>query len=410
VGHPPPPRGGGGWSKKKVSVAAFSERSKGVKQTTTDTGRTLYENLMKDKISNFGIRRAIVHYAGEHGIKAAARHYGCSRNTVRTWTRRFRTEGNQGLFNRSRAPKTQARRTPEKVEQEVVRCRQRSGFGAARLVEEFNLPLSKGAAHRIIRDAELLSRRPRKHHRKRDLRAVKAAYEPFSRFQMDTKDLCDIPHYWRQIRELGLPRYQYSIRELSTGAIFLSFSSTLSKTWSTFTIKRFLQHLREQGADLRKIVITTDLGTEFDGETRHYRNEGFHRSICATGATHRFNPPSCPNANADVESFHATVEHEFYDRETFYDCNDFLLKINTYQAWFNIGRKNRSRNGTPIQLQHQKKTLLQPTIFLLPPFIVESIYDKTGGQHLTGSPDICLPQSTRLRGRTAWQSGHPSHL
>ena len=42
------------------------------------------------------------------------------------------------------------------------------------------------------------------------------------------------------------------------------------------------------------------LGTEYDGEPVHDRPEGFHGSITAVKTTHRFNPPSCPQANADA--------------------------------------------------------------------------------------------------------------
>ena len=73
----------------------------------------------------------------------------------------------------------------------------------------------------------------RRHHRKNDLRAVKAAYPPFTRFQMDVKHLTDIPFYWPQMQRNGLPRFQYTIRELSCGAQFLAYSNELSKTYAT---------------------------------------------------------------------------------------------------------------------------------------------------------------------------------
>ncbi|MDR2513443.1 MAG: hypothetical protein LBD01_06595 [Puniceicoccales bacterium] len=42
--------------------------------------------------------------------------------------------------------------------------------------ETFDLPAGKGAAHRILRDAGLVRKRPRKH--KADLRAIKATHAP----------------------------------------------------------------------------------------------------------------------------------------------------------------------------------------------------------------------------------------
>ena len=70
-----------------------------------------------------------------------------------------------------------------------------------------------------------LTRTPRKkHRRKNDLRAIKAAYAPFTRFQMDVKYLTDLPDYWPQMQALHLPRFQYTLRELSLGAQFLAYS------------------------------------------------------------------------------------------------------------------------------------------------------------------------------------------
>ncbi len=55
---------------------------------------------------------------------------------------------------------------------------------------------------------------------------------------------------------------------------------------------------------------------------------------------HRPIPPSCPNANADVETFHNLVENEFFDLENFASREDFFCKISTYQSYFNYLRKN----------------------------------------------------------------------
>ncbi|MFZ4100178.1 MAG: helix-turn-helix domain-containing protein [Chlamydiia bacterium] len=55
-------------------------------------------------------RKALVEYAKTNGIKPAMRHFGCSRNTIRKWLRRFETEGQEGLTGlpRGRRPKAKA--------------------------------------------------------------------------------------------------------------------------------------------------------------------------------------------------------------------------------------------------------------------------------------------------------------
>ncbi len=225
----------------------------------------------------------------------------------------------------------------------------------------FELPVGIGAAHRILSDAQLVRKRPRKHQRKADLRAIKAMHPPLRRLQMDTKYLNDIPHYFPQMQGSGMPRFQYTLRDEATGALFVSYATELSKTYATFTIRRVLEHLRAHGVNLAEVVVRTDLGTEFDGDTVRYREDGFHGTITGLGATHRFNPPAHPNSNADVESSHATIEPEFFDLESFANADHFLAAVTTYQHFFNFARKNRSRaNLTPASILALRAPHLTP--------------------------------------------------
>ena len=351
---------------------------------------------------HFALRHQVVAHARAHGIKPAARHFGCQRNTVRKWLRRFQALGHAGLKSLSRAPKSCPHRIDAALEARVVALRKKSpGFGARRLVAEFDLPLGHDAAQRIIRQHQLTRTRRKKHRRKNDLRAVKAAYAPFTRFQMDVKYLNDIPAYWPQMQALHLPRFQYTIRELSGGAQFLAYSDELSKTYATLAVERFLRHLRDHGLDTAEITITTDLGTEFDGDTVHYRPESFHLTIEQRyGATHRFNPPSCPNANADVESVHATIETEFFDAQAFDHRRDFFAKIGTYQLWYNVARKNGSRGyKSPLDLlalkNQDRPRKISPKIFLLHPIALESLLPKTRG-HDVPRPAVWREEPRRI--------------
>jgi transposase len=346
-----------------------------------------YYTVLRADDPHFALRHQVVTHARAHGIKPAARHFGCARNTVRKWLRRHQALGAAGLRSHSRAPKSCPHKTAPELEAHVVTLRKKSpGFGARRLIAEFELPLGHDAVQRIIRQRGLTRTPQKKHRRKNDLRAVKAAYAPFTRFQMDVKYLTDLSVYWPQMQSLKLPRFQYTIRELSCGAQFLAYSNELAKTYATFAAERFLQHLRQHGLDTTQVQITTDLGGEFDGDTVHYQPESFHLTIQQRyGAKHRFNPPSCPNANADVESVHATIETEFFDAQAFTSRADFWAKIATYQLWYNVARKNGSRGyRSPLDLLARKNQDLpaqkiSPKIFLLHPIPLESLLPQPRG-------------------------------
>ena len=337
---------------------------------------------------NFAMRLAMIRYAIEYGNKPAARKFDTTPKTVRKWVRRFRADGNEGLMELSRKPHRSPNKTPTAIEELIIaQRRQTPGFGARRLAEEFDLPRSHNVINRIIKEQGLTRKRRKKHHKKNDLRSIKAAYKPFARFQMDVKYLNDLPNYFAQMKALGLPAFQYTIRELSTGAQFLAYSQELSKTYATAAVRRFLSHLQRFHVDTRNVVIKTDLGSEFDGETQHYRPEGFHRSIedAPFEATHRFNPPASPNFNADVESVHATIETEFYEAERFIGREDFMRKAATYQFWYNVRRKNSSRGWrAPLDIVAEKAPHIDPRIFLLHPVNLEQFLYPTGGYHVTG--------------------------
>ena len=340
--------------------------------------------MSKVSQNKFGLRYAVVHHAKAHGIRAAMRHFQCHRNTVRTWLRRY-DAGDHSLADHSKRPHHSPNRTPAHIEKTVVEARMKVPcFGAARLIDAFGLKLGKGAAHRILRDKKLVRPRPRKHKRKADLRKIKAAHAPLTHLQMDTKYLNDIPNYYAAMEQLALPRFQYTIRDESTGALFVSYASELSKTYATLAIDGLLAHLKAHGVDVAQVQVRTDLGTEFDGDTVHYREEGFHCSIERHGAAHRFNPPARPNANADVESSHSTIEQEFFDIESFSSPVQFMAAARTYQHFFNFGRKNRSRsNKTPAQLLREKAPHISPRALLYPPvFLCAEV-----GQLLSGAPE-----------------------
>ena len=56
-----------------------------------------------------------------------------------------------------------------------------------------------------------------------DLRAEKAKYRAVSKYQADTKHLYDISRYWSQMKRLGLPEYQYTIRDVKSGSMVLGY-------------------------------------------------------------------------------------------------------------------------------------------------------------------------------------------
>ena len=136
-------------------------------------------------------------------------------------------------------------------------------------------------------------------------------------------------------------------------------------------------------------MITTDLGSEFDVQTLHYQPDGFHQTIEQKyHAKHRFNPPPCLNAIAEVECVHATIETELSAAQVFHSRSDFFVRLSTYQLWYNAARKNSSRAyKSPADLLAIKAPHLSPKIFLLHPIPLESLLPHQGGHDVPRLPE-----------------------
>src|SRR5690606_4905530 len=219
-------------------------------------------------------------------------------------------------------------------------------YGPARLKTMFDLAPSKNAIGRILKENALTKRRRKKREKQADLREVKAKYRALTHLQMDVKYLTDIAQYWPQMEALGLPRFEYTIRDTKSGAVFLGYGQQLSVTYASILIRRCLKHLEHWGIDPAEVTVQTDRGAEFSGGVRKKQTRGFvHtvRKLC--GARHVFTPPRWPNASTDVEAFHRLVEEEFFDLEVFGSLEDCLRKATLYQHYFDLARPNGYKGG-----------------------------------------------------------------
>ncbi len=78
-------------------------------------------------------------------------------------------------------------------------------------------------------------------------------------------------------------------------------------------------------------------------------------------------PLGCSNANADVESFHSTVELEFFNLESFRSRKEFFCKAQAYQYFYNFARPNFSKAGkVPIQIVLEDRPNINPEVLNFP--------------------------------------------
>jgi len=346
-----------------------------------------YFDLIREMKNAYNHRLRLVLSAKERGIKPTARLFATSPFTVRKWLRRYQQSGPSGLVEQSRAPQRQPRRTPPEIEQQAVTLRQQlPTFGSRRLIREFALPLSHRALERIWRAHGLMKKRRRKYQRKQDLAHIKAQWALFQQISADTKDLDDIPHYWPQAQQLGLPVVQYTAREVRSGLLFWSFAERRSAAASAVFAARIQQHLERYGVSLRDLVWQTDNGSEFiGGHDATGKPTGF--PVALRSSQHMRIPPAAHTYQSDVETVHRLEEDEFFDLETFSSRGEFLAKTHTYQTYFNLARPNSHKQSqTPWEIIQRLAPREPLDLCLLPPVFLDYYFNDSGGYDVPRLP------------------------
>jgi len=321
------------------------------------------------------LRLKMVQTARKHGIKAAARLCAASRNTVRKWLGRY--EGTlASLEDHSHAPRRRPNKLSPAAEREIIGAKKKlPAWGAARLKRDMDLPYSEGAIRRVIKEHGLARKwRRKKHKTKNCLRQLKKKWPLWQQLSVDTKDLMDMPEYWLQTRCIDLPTYQYTAREVTSGALFLAYADELSLTYANLFAERIVEHLKAHGVDMSAVTIQTDNGSEFIGSWQAKNKSAFTRTIEESGAGHKTIPPGAHTFQSDVETVHSLMEIEFYI-ERFCSHKNFLDKAATYQLFFNYVRKNSYKeNMTPFELVQQKNPDAPLDILYLPPVYLNELF------------------------------------
>jgi len=136
--------------------------------------------------------------------------------------------------------------------------------------------------------------------------------------------------------------------------VFLGYSNELSELNARVMIDYVINFMKSAiPIETQDILVQTDNGAEFSGAGRRVKTASFVRALLEDlRVNHAYIPPGCCNANADVESFHNTIEEEFFDLTTGISSrDDFFRKVETYRLWYNLERPNYSKKEcTPLDI------------------------------------------------------------
>lgn len=329
---------------------------------------------MKNKADKYDLRLRLINFAKQNGIKPAARVFATTPKTVRKWLARYKQEKLAGLNELPRIPISCPHKTSAIMEKQVVNLRKQYPFkGAKRLKREHRLACSHQAIGRILKEHNLVRKIRKKHKRKKDLAAIKAKWPLFGQITTDTKDLKDIPHYWPQMKSLGLPKYQFTAREVRSGLLFLGYAKEKTAVNSCTFVRIICQHLKNCGVDMNKLKFQTDNGMEFIGCFRCDKTrDGFEKTVEGFGCDHKRIPSGAWSYNSDVETVHSTIELEFFDLENFEGIRDFHQRVSSYQAYYNIVRENSNKGfKSPWQIIKEIEPKMDIELVRLPALMLD---------------------------------------
>ena len=340
-----------------------------------------YHILIKHNTAPETLRYALVrqYYAHNKNATRTARAFGTKRQTVIKWVRRYEAEGRQGLADRSRAPRTTpAHKTPREIENAIIALvrnkKYRIGQDRIRMELPDDMKVSTATINRILHTHNLIKKRKRKYHKQRQCAQYKKTLRAVRNWQVDVKELRDIPNVVALVEAGILPNFQYTARDQVTGAMFVAYAWEHSLINSVRFVSTLFEHLKCYGIHSSEVTIQTDNGSEFIGSIHAKEPSLFTTVIEHTyHGRHHTIPVGKKEWQGVVESAHGRIEYEFYDVERFSSLDEFLSKAYTYVLYWNLDRKKLSNKKSPMMLIREKCHILDTSVADFRPFMLDSM-------------------------------------
>lgn len=360
-----------------------------IKLTEKEASLMKYLLAYQTKSQMHLIREQIVKYADENGNKAATEEFECHRNTVSKWKGRYKQEGSEGLKNLSRAPHNIPHKIiDEEVIKEILDKRDEKGYGANRLKMQFGLKPSNNAINRILHEGDKIDKPVKKEQKKNDLWHIKRFFKTLeTKCQMDAKCLTDIPNYYVHQKLFGLPKWQFSFRDVKSGATFIGYMDTEDGLNACTFIVYVFEHLSNYGIRPKELTVQTD-GASYAMNLKSLKKTAFQELVeDIYGAKLKIKVKG-GKKQSDVETFHKLIEDEFYKRKTFKSKEHFYAEAYEYIYDFNFVRLNSHKDWkAPIYFLNQDKPDVSRQALDLPPVKLEEHIDlylaKLDPKHIT---------------------------
>ena len=361
---------------------------------TSMTGLQYHKSIKSNKSKEYIRKDMVSDYLECKNASFVGRVYGTKRQTVTKWVQRYEKEGMDGLKDRSRAPVTKpSNKTPETVEKEIVKLAKkkkcRIGQDRIRLDLPEGMKCSTATINHIMHKHDLIKKKRRKYQRKKQCAKYKKTLNALRDWQIDVKELRDIPNIVALVEAGIIPNFQYTARDQITGLMFVCYAWEHTLINSVRFVGALFEHLKCFGVHSSEITIQTDNGSEFIGSIFAKKDSLFTTTIEQTyHGKHKTIPIGKKEWQGVVESSHGRIEYEFYDIERFCSLSSFLSKAYTYVLYWNLDRKKLSDKKSPLMLIKEKCRIFDTSIGDFQPFMLDSMQTFSNHYAWSGVPYV----------------------
>jgi transposase InsO family protein len=287
-------------------------------------------------------------------VVAAAQAQGVSVATAYKWLRRYRSEGDPGLRDRSSRPHRSPRRTCGAREAAIVELRRRGRVGPHRIA--WALGESRSTVYAVLRRHGL----PRLAHLDRPTGVV-VRYErarPGELIHIDVKRQARIPtgggwqgrgrnaadfrrgYLARARTRHGYDRIHIALDDRSRVAYIEVHDDELLETARGFTT-RAIAYFAALGVTVERVM--TDNGSCY--------RRGYRRFLAKVGVKHVATRPYRPQTNGKVERFNHTVNQEWAYAARFRSNDERLATLPSWVHAYNHHRPHTALGGqTPMEI------------------------------------------------------------
>ncbi|MFB7867887.1 IS481 family transposase [Streptomyces sp. NPDC056069] len=298
------------------------------------------------RLTVFGRRLLVERVCSGRPVAHVAAEMGISRATAHKWIRRWRTEGEAGLHDRSSRPHTTPHRTASAMEDRVCELRRTHKLGPARIGPILGLHTS--TVHRILTRHRL----NRLAWLDRPTGVVIRRYErerPGELIHVDVKKLGRIPdggghktngrQAGRPIRGMGFDYVHSAVDDHSRLAYSEIHPDEKVATCAGF-LTRAAAFFQSQGIDRTERVLT-------DNAWAYRKGLAWKAALAELGATGKLTRAYRPQTNGKVERFNRTLLDEWAYLRPYTSNHERTEALTDFLHTYNHHRCHTALDGHP---------------------------------------------------------------